>query len=68
MFRFGPFELDGDRFELRRSGTAVAVQRKVLEAILYLVRERDRLVSKEELRGNVWSGTAVSDAAYWLAS
>jgi len=63
MFRIGPFELDSDRFELRRAGTALAVQRKVLEAILYLVRKRDRLVSKEELKGNVWSGTSVSDAA-----
>ncbi len=63
MFRFGPFELDEKRFELRRGSQVVPVQRKVMEAVLYLVRERDRLITKEEMKANVWAGAAVTDAA-----
>src|SRR5690348_4594986 len=37
LHRFGPFELDERRFELRRSGKPIAVQRLVLETIAYFV-------------------------------
>src|SRR5258708_25518267 len=63
LHRFGPFELDERRFELRRHGKPIAVQRKVLETIAYLVKNPDRLVSKDELIEGAWKGTAVSDAA-----
>ncbi len=63
LHRFGPFELDERRFELRRRGKPVAVQRQVLETIAYLVKNPDRLISKDELIKGPWKGTAVSDAA-----
>src|SRR5882724_1630891 len=62
-YRFGLFELDEERFELRRSGRRLAVQRKVLEALLYLVKHRERLVSKDELMKGPWNGTVVTDGA-----
>jgi len=46
LHRFGPFELDERRFELRRHGKPVAIQRKVLETIAFLVKNPDRLISK----------------------
>lgn len=62
-FRFGPFELDEGRWELRREGQSVAVQRKALETILFLIRRRDRVVSRDELRAGVWPRTAISETA-----
>ena len=46
--RFGDYELDLARFELRRAGLRVRVQPKVLDLLVYLVRNRERVVPKEE--------------------
>ncbi len=63
LWRIGPFELDGERFELRRDGTAVAVEPQVLSVLMHLVVHRDRLVTRDELVDSVWNGRIVSDAA-----
>src|SRR5262249_21238593 len=63
VHRFGPFELDERRFELRKNGKPVVLQRKVLETIAYLVKNPDRLISKDELVAGPWKGLSVSDAA-----
>lgn len=60
---FADFELDEARFELRRNGEVVAVQPKVLELLLYLARNRDRVVPKDELFDEVWAGTVVTEAS-----
>jgi DNA-binding winged helix-turn-helix (wHTH) protein len=60
---FGDFELDEARFELRRSGESVTVQPKVLELIFYLAKNRQRVVSKNELFETIWDGTAVTEAS-----
>jgi len=62
-FRFGEFEADDERFELRRRGIRVCIQPRVLETILFLVRSGGRLVSKDDLIAGPWNGTAVSDGA-----
>jgi DNA-binding winged helix-turn-helix (wHTH) protein/tetratricopeptide (TPR) repeat protein len=61
--RFGDYELDLARFELRRSGVRVRVQPKVLDLLVYLVRNRERVVPKDELLDVVWQGVAVSETA-----
>jgi DNA-binding winged helix-turn-helix (wHTH) protein/tetratricopeptide (TPR) repeat protein len=63
VIRFGDFELDEGRFELRRRGEVVQVQRRVLETILYLAMRAGRLVTREELLSGPWGGTVVGDAA-----
>src|SRR5579872_6322596 len=63
VYRFGNFELDEGLFELRRRGTPVPVQPRVLETIVHLVRHRDRLVSREDLCAGPWAGTVVSESA-----
>ncbi len=63
MCRFGPFELDESLWELRRNGQPVAIQRKALETVFFLVRHRERVVSRNELRAGLWPGTAVSETA-----
>ena len=57
------YELDEERFELRRDGAKVPVQPKVMELLLALVRNRTRVVLRKELFDAVWPGTLVTDAS-----
>ena len=51
------------RQELRHAGASVPVEPQVFDVLAYLVRHRDRIVSKNELFDTVWQGRLVSDAA-----
>jgi DNA-binding winged helix-turn-helix (wHTH) protein/alpha-beta hydrolase superfamily lysophospholipase len=62
-FAFGDCEVHSDRRELRRAERAVHVEPQVFDLLVYLVRHRDRVVSKDELLHSVWEGRAVSDDA-----
>ncbi len=57
--RFGEFLLDDDSFRLTRGGEPVALRRKVFDLLVALVRERERVVTREELVGRLWSSTTV---------
>lgn len=63
LYRFGVFELDLARRELRRQGKAVPIQSKVLNLLAYLIEHRDRAVSKEEIQEAVWTGLYVTEAS-----
>jgi len=56
-------EIDADRYELRRDGVVVAVEPKVFDLIVFLARNANRLVTKDEMIKAVWDGRIVSDAA-----
>ena len=62
-FVFADVEIDLDRVEVRRGGRPVPVQPQVFDVIEYLVRHRDRVVTKEELLDNVWGDRFVSESA-----
>ena len=59
---FEDFALDGDRRELRRGDQLVAVEPQVFDLLQYVIRNRDRVVSKDDLIEGVWQGRIVSDA------
>ena len=59
---FGEFILDTERFELTRRGQIVALEPKVFDVLSYLVRERARVVSKDELLSSLWPDEHVVDA------
>lgn len=63
ILRFEDYELDTARYELRRSGAAVPLERQVFDTLAYLVQNHERLVPKEELLDKVWGDRFVSDAA-----
>lgn len=60
-FRFDEFELDTDKHELRRAGSTLPVEPQIFEVLAYLIRHRERMVSKQELIDQLWDGRAVSD-------
>ncbi len=63
IFAFADNVLDIERRELRRAGQPVALEPQVFDFLVYLVRNRDRVVSKDELIENIWGGRIVSDSA-----
>ena len=62
-FAFGDSVLDVERRELRRDGEPVALEPQVFDLLVYLVRNRDRVVSKDDLIVSIWGGRAVSESA-----
>ncbi len=60
-YRFGLFDLDGARLELRRDGVVVDIEPKPLEVLLELVRNAGQLVTKDDLMESVWGGRPVTD-------
>jgi TolB-like protein/DNA-binding winged helix-turn-helix (wHTH) protein len=55
--------LDTERRELRRGLDTVPTTPQVLDLLGYLIRSRDRVVSKDDLINAIWNGRIVSDAA-----
>ena len=61
-FFFEDQMLDPERRELRRSQVQVPLEPQVFDLLLYLVRNCDRVVSKDDLIESVWKGRLVSDS------
>ena len=54
---------DTDRRELHRGADVVSVAPQVFDLLDYLIRNRERVVSKDDLINVIWNGRSVSDAA-----
>ncbi|MBX3533760.1 MAG: transcriptional regulator [Xanthobacteraceae bacterium] len=61
MFEIGPFVLDEPARVLRLDKREIALQPRVFDLLAYLVRNRERVVSKDELLDAVWPGVTVTD-------
>jgi adenylate cyclase len=61
-FTFENHILDADRRELWRDTGLVAVEPQVFDLLLHLVRNRDRVVTKDDLIAAVWGGRIVSES------
>ena len=55
-YLFEHYALDTDRWELRHGADLVAVEPQVLDVLTYLIRNRDRVVSRDDLLVAVWKG------------
>ena len=63
IYAFLGMELDEERFELRSAGQPVRLEPRALDVLFFLVRNRERVVSKEELIEKVWDVKFVSESA-----
>jgi TolB-like protein/Tfp pilus assembly protein PilF len=62
QFLFADHTLDTDRRELVRGSAPIAVEPQVFDLLVHLMRNRDRVVSKDDLIASVWGGRIVSEA------
>ena len=67
LFIFDNYALDPDRRELRSGTTIVAMEPQVFDLLLHLIRQREHVVSRDELIGSIWGGRIVSEIGTELA-
>jgi len=63
IYLFDDFILDPGRCELRRGSNPVAIEPQVFDLLAYLIRHRERVVSRDELIESIWGGRVVSESA-----
>ena len=62
-YLFEEYAFDTERRELHRGAGVVSIAPQVFDLLDYLIRNRERVVSKDDLINAVWNGRSVSDAA-----
>jgi TolB-like protein/Tfp pilus assembly protein PilF len=62
QFVFGDYVLDVERRELHRGGQPVAIGPQVLDLLVYLLQNRQRVASKDDLIASVWGGRIISES------
>ena len=63
IYQFDEFEIDTRNYRLSNKGTVIEVEPKVFDLLSYLVVNRDKLVTRDELFENIWKGQVVSDTS-----
>jgi DNA-binding winged helix-turn-helix (wHTH) protein len=62
QFLFGDYVLDIDRRELKRGSDLISIGPQVFDLLVYLLQNRERVVSKDDLLEAVWCGRTVSES------
>src|SRR5258708_13073843 len=63
IFRFSDVEVREHEFSLLKAGKVLAVEPKAFRVLLLLLRNPQKLISKEELLNSVWGDTAVTEGS-----
>lgn len=63
VLAFGDHQLDIGRRELRRGAAPIELEPKAVDLLVFLVENRDRVVSEDDLPRAVWGGRFVSESA-----
>lgn len=63
IYLFNQYSLDTKQYRLSREGTPVALEPLVFDLLVYLIENRERVVSRDELLNELWQGKVVTDAA-----
>ena len=61
LFRFGAFELDLESEQLLKNGRTVRLQPQPFKLLCFLVGLRGQLVTRDQIRGALWSGDTFVD-------
>lgn len=62
-FRFDRFELEPAQRRLSRDGATVELNARYFDALVLLLRESGKLVTKDRFLGEVWRGVPITDEA-----
>jgi pimeloyl-ACP methyl ester carboxylesterase/DNA-binding winged helix-turn-helix (wHTH) protein len=62
LFQFNGYSLDVDRRELRRGCELVEIGPQVFDLLVFLIHNRDRVVTKDDLLETIWQGRIVSES------
>ena len=62
QFLFDDQVVDVERRELRRGSEAIGVEPQVFDLLVYLLENRERVVSKDDLIASIWGGRIVSES------
>src|SRR5262245_28079340 len=57
------YGLDTDRRELYRATSLISVEPKVFDLLVYVIRNREHVISRDDLIATIWSGRIVSESA-----
>ena len=68
VYRFDDFEVDPETWRLTRGGQEIHLKPVVLKLLIYLIANRGRLVTREELMDTVWGDTVISESALTKAA
>ena len=63
MYRFDDFVADPETWRLSRAGQEIHLEPVVLKLLVYLIANRNRLVTRDELMDTVWGDTVISESA-----
>ena len=63
LYIFDNYTLDPDRRELRSGATVVAIEPQVFDLLVYLILQREHVVSRDEMIEQIWGGRIVSESA-----
>lgn len=63
LVNIGDFTVDVEQHRIFKQQTELAVEPKVIAVLCYLIQQRERFVSLQELHENVWAGRVVTDTA-----
>src|ERR1700676_574863 len=61
VFRLGEIEIDPAQACIRRNGSEQYVRPRTFEVLTFLLQQRHRVVTKQELIEKIWNGTSISD-------
>ncbi len=61
-FQFGGYSIDPDRRELRRGAELIEIGPQVFDLLIFLISNRERVVSKDDVLDAVWAGRIVSES------
>ena len=68
VYRFDDFVVDPGTWQIFRAGREIHLKPVVLELLIYLIANRGRLVTRQELMDTVWGGTVISESALTKAA
>ncbi len=66
ILEFGEFELDCERFELRREGVPLRLERKPMELLILLASSDGRLVTRDEIARCLWPSEVFVDTEHGI--